>query len=105
MGNLDERYWGISMSAVTLDTSDQCAASVWKKTSGPDGIPHFSLTAEHLIELHRQPPAYEQEIFNWRDSEDSPSHDQLNSQFGDYLDRRNHDRRRGTRAPWVKASE
>jgi hypothetical protein len=50
----------------TLDRASNCG-SEWRFTEAPSGRQHFALTAEHLFDLDCGRPAYDEDLFEWRD--------------------------------------
>jgi hypothetical protein len=57
--------------AATLDRAHACGP-LWREQAAPSGRPHFALTAEHLFDLHIRGPAYNEDLFDWRDDPPGP---------------------------------
>jgi hypothetical protein len=90
----------------TLDPGSSCC-ELWRKTTDPNGRPHFALTAGHLYDLPVYGPLYGEELFAWRDDvvrlppDAEMTHDAFITQaFGEYLLRSNDDLIKYPRAPW-----
>ncbi|WP_142274621.1 hypothetical protein [Mycobacterium scrofulaceum] len=101
-----DRIEATATFAATLDAGSACA-DLWRETTGPNGRPHFALTAGHLYDLPAYPTAYGNDLFGWRDGLVQLAPDAQMTQeefvrnaFGDYLLRRTDDPGKRDRAPW-----
>lgn len=106
-----EKLWKISdrvgapaTFTVTLQSSADCS-DTWKVTEDPNGRPHFSLTAEHLYDLHGIGPAYGQELFAWREAHprmpaEADAEKWIAQRFGEFVLGRTDDHSKWRRAPW-----
>lgn len=102
--------------AATLDRSADCG-SEWLIAESPSGRPHFSLTAEHLLDVAGSSGGARGELFSWR-SDYSPRLDQdgkavvggellrrVDEDFSRFVERTATDLDRLDRAPWMRSSD
>ena len=93
--------------AATLDEASNCGPE-WRERAAPNGRPHFSLTAEHLFDLHVRGAAIDADLFEWRDTyptmlgtQQPPDRAKIDKAFSDYVEGTATDYSRLWRAPWM----
>ena len=102
-----DRVGATATFAATLDIGSSCSDR-WRKTTDPNGRPHFALTAGHLYDLPAYPAQYgNDDLFSWREDlvhlrpgAEMSQEEFVRKGFADYLLRRTDDPNRRRRAPW-----
>ncbi|PJD99515.1 MAG: hypothetical protein CK428_33010 [Mycobacterium sp.] len=101
-----DRIGATATFAATLDPGSSCS-DPWRKTTDPNGRPHFALTAGHLYDLAAYPVRYGDDLFSWREDfvqlrpgSQMTQEEFVRRGFSEYLLRRTADPSKRERAPW-----